>query len=380
MTDDPSVRTAYGTVCGLCGIFFNIILFAAKLLAGILSGSLAVMADAFNNLSDAGSSVITLAGFRMASKKPDPDHPFGHGRIEYISGLIVALIIILMGAELAKASVSKIIEPSEPDFSPVTAVILVLAVLVKLYMSFYNRKYGKKIGSAAMLATASDSLSDMVSTAAVLISGIICAVTGFVYIDSICGLLVSVFILISGFKAAKDTVSPLLGQPPSKEFVDGIMKLATSDPKILGVHDIVVHDYGPGRRMVSLHAEVSCAESVLKLHDLIDRLENKISDEMGCETVIHMDPIDVTDSRLSALKEVLGSIVKKVSPNARFHDLRIVPGETHTNLIFDVVLPSDCGCGEKEAKKLISDLVKEYNPEYCCVIKIDMDLSGNTGN
>lgn len=375
-TDNPAVRSAYGTVCGICGIFLNIVLFAAKLIAGMLSGSLAVMADAFNNLSDAGSSVITLAGFRLAGKKPDPDHPFGHGRIEYISGLIVSLIIILMGAELAKASVSKLIEPSEPDFSPLTAGILVASVLVKLYMSLYNRKYGKRISSSAMLATASDSLSDMVSTLVVLISGIVCSVTGFVYIDSICGLLVAAFILIAGFKAARDTVSPLLGQPPSKEFVDGVTALAMSDPKILGIHDMVVHDYGPGRRMVSLHAEVSCAESVLVLHDLIDRLENKISEEMGCETVIHMDPIDVTDSRLSSLKEILKNIVKKADPEAMFHDLRIVPGETHTNLIFDVVLPSGCKCGEKEARRLIGELVREYNPEYRCVIKIDMDYTG----
>lgn len=379
MTEDPAVRSAYGTVCGICGIVLNILLFAAKLLAGLLSGSLAVMADAFNNLSDAGSSVITLVGFRMAGKKPDPDHPFGHGRIEYISGLIVSLIIILMGAELAKASVGKIIEPAETDFSPLTAAILVISVLVKLYMSLYNRKYGKKISSAAMLATASDSLSDMISTSVVLVSGIVCAITGFVYIDSICGLLVAVFILIAGFKAARDTVSPLLGQPPSKEFVDGVMALAMSDEKILGIHDMVVHDYGPGRRMVSLHAEVSCAENVLVLHDLIDRLENKISEQMGCETVIHMDPIDVTDSRLISLKEILSSIVKKVDAGAMFHDLRIVPGETHTNLIFDVVLPADCGCSEKEARRVISELVREYNPEYCCVIKIDADYTGHSG-
>ena len=371
------MRSAYGTVCGICGIILNILLFAAKLLAGLLSGSLAVMADAFNNLSDAGSSVITLFGFRMAGKKPDPDHPFGHGRIEYISGLIVSLIIILMGAELAKASVSKIIEPAETDFSPLTAAILVISVLVKLHMSLYNRKYGKKISSAAMLATATDSLSDMVSTLVVLVSGILCSVTGIVYIDSICGLLVAVFILIAGFKAARDTVSPLLGQPPSKEFVDGVMTLAMSDPKILGIHDMVVHDYGPGRRMVSLHAEVSCGENVLVLHDLIDRLENKISEQMGCETVIHMDPIDVTDSRLASLKEILSSIVKKADAGAMFHDLRMVPGETHTNLIFDVVLPSDSKCSEKEARNLICDLVREYNPEYCCVIKIDTDYTGH---
>lgn len=374
---DPRVRYVYGTVCGIYGIFLNVLLFAAKLLAGLLSGSLAVTADAFNNLSDAGASAVTLIGFRLSVKKPDPDHPFGHGRIEYISGLIVSFIIILMGFELAKMSFEKLINPTKPDFSILTAVILVLAAAVKLYMSLYNRKYGKKIESTAMQATATDSLSDMVSTLVVLISGIICHFTGFVYLDGICGMAVSVFILIAGYKSARDTITPLLGQPPSEEFIKRLEETVLSNEKILGLHDTVVHDYGPGRIMVSLHAEVSCSEDVLVLHDIIDNIEVKISEELGCEAVIHMDPIDTENDRLNEVRAILSEIVQRVSEKARFHDLRMVPGDTHTNLIFDIVLPLDCEMNEADAKQLISELVSEYNPEYRCVIKVDTDLTGH---
>ena len=374
---DPKVRYAYGTVCGIYGIFLNFLLFIAKLVAGILSGSLAVTADAFNNLSDAGASAVTLAGFRLSGKKPDPDHPFGHGRIEYVSGLIVSFIIILMGFELAKMSVEKLIEPTAPEFSAITVIILVLSVAVKLYMSLYNRRYGKMIGSTAMQATATDSLSDTVSTLVVLISGLICHFTGFIYLDGICGAAVSLFILLAGYRSARDTISPLLGQPPSAEFVDRLEALVLSNEKILGLHDTVVHDYGPGRIMVSLHAEVSCTEDVLTLHDIIDTVEQQISEELGCEAVIHMDPIDTENHRLSEVREILDGIVRKVSEKARFHDLRMVPGDSHTNLIFDVVLPTDCEMSEKEAKKLISSLVSEFDPDYKCVIKFDTDLTSH---
>ena len=374
---DPSVRFAYGTVCGIYGIFLNFLLFIAKLTAGLLSGSLAVTADAFNNLSDAGASAVTLAGFRLSGKKPDPDHPFGHGRIEYVSGLIVSFIIILMGFELAKMSIEKLIHPTRPDFSPVTVVILILSVAVKLYMSLYNRKYGKKISSAAMQATATDSLSDTVSTLVVLAAGLICKFTDFIYLDGICGMLVSLFILFAGYKSARDTISPLLGQPPSAEFIKRLEELVLSNDKILGIHDTVVHDYGPGRIMVSLHAEVSCKEDVLTLHDIIDSIEIIISEELNCEAVIHMDPIDTENERLSEIREVLSEIVQKVSDKARFHDLRIVPGETHTNLIFDLVLPLGSEIEEKEAKRIVSELVTEFNPEYRCVIKVDTDLTAS---
>jgi cation diffusion facilitator family transporter len=373
---DAKVRSAYGTVCGIFGIFLNIVLFSVKFAVGLLSASLAITADAFNNLSDAGASIVTLAGFRLADKKPDPDHPFGHGRMEYISGLIVSFIIILMGFELAKMSVSKLISPTKPDFSLLTVIALVFSILIKLYMSLYNKKYGKLINSSAMKATATDSLSDMLSTLVVLISGVICYFTDFIYLDGICGLLVSLFILLSGYRAAKDTISPLLGQPPSREFIKKLEELTMSNEKILGMHDTVVHDYGPGRIMVSLHAEVSCNENVLVLHDIIDNLEQQISETLGCETVIHLDPIDTEDTRLNEIKETLSEIIKKVSAKAMFHDLKIVPGDTHTNLIFDVLLPPDYKGTSKEAKTIIRELVHEYNPDFNCVIKIDTDYVG----
>ncbi len=374
--DSPSVRSAYGTVCGICGIILNILLFLLKIIAGMLSGSLAVTADAFNNLSDAGSSVVTLAGFRLAGKKPDKDHPFGHGRMEYISGLVVAALIILMGYELAKASVDKLIAPEMPDFTWLTAGILVVSVAVKLYMSAYNRKFGKIIDSPAMLATASDSLSDSVSTTVVLISGFICRFTGFVYLDSICGLLVAGFILFAGYNAAKDTISPLLGQPPSKEFVEQIRSIVLSNGKILGIHDLVVHDYGPGRVMVSLHAEVSCEENVLVLHDIIDRIESEIGDRLNCEAVIHMDPIDTANPKLAEAKIFLDKIVKNLDVGAMYHDLRIVPGDTHTNLIFDIVLPHGYTHSESDVREFVASCVKEYDSSYECVIKIDRDYAG----
>ncbi len=372
---DPRVRESYGTVCGIYGIFLNILLFAAKFIAGILSGSLAITADAFNNLSDAGASTVTLAGFRLSNKKPDPNHPFGHGRIEYISGLIVSFIILLMGFELAKMSFEKLLNPTEPEISIVTVIILVLSVLIKLYMCLYNRKYGKKINSSAMQATGTDSLSDATSTFVVFISGIVCHFTSFIYLDGICGMAVSVFILFAGFKSAKETITPLLGQPPSEEFVQKVENITLSNEKILGIHDIVVHDYGPGRCMVSLHAEVSCKEDILTLHDIIDNIEHILAKELNCEAVIHMDPIDTDNKRLNEIKYVLSEIIHKVCESARFHDLRMVPGQTHTNLIFDVVLPLDCKVNENEAKRIISELVAEFNPEYRCVIKFDTDFT-----
>ncbi len=372
---DTRTRYIYGTVCGIYGIFLNVLLFAAKLTAGLLSGSLAVTADAFNNLSDAGASAVTLVGFRLSTKKADPDHPFGHGRIEYISGLIVSFIIILMGFELLKMSFDKLITPSKPEFSAVTVIILSLSVAVKLYMSLYNRTYGRKINSSAMQATSADSLSDAASTLVVLISGIICHFTDFIYLDGICGLAVSVFILIAGYKSARDTISPLLGQPPSAEFIKKLTDTVLSNEKILGLHDTVVHDYGPGRIMVSLHAEVSCSEDVLVLHDIIDNIEQQLAEELGCEAVIHMDPIDTENARLNEIRSVLSEILHTVSENARFHDLRMVPGETHTNLIFDIALPLNCELEEKEVKRVVSELVSEFNPKYKCVIKIDTDLT-----
>ena len=275
------------------GICLNALLFAGKFLAGTLSGSIAVTADAFNNLSDAGSSFVTLVGFQLAGQKPDSQHPFGHGRMEYVSGLAVAVLILLMGVELGKSSIDKILRPEPVDSSPLVFAILCASILVKLYMFLYNRRLGKKLGSPAMEATAMDSLSDSAATAAVLLATVIGHFTDLL-IDGWCGVLVAAFILWSGVGAVKDTLDPLLGTPPTHELVQRIRDLVMEHTTILGIHDLIVHDYGPGRVMISLHAEVPANEDVLALHDEIDNVEKELQEKLGCAAVIHMDPV-VTD-------------------------------------------------------------------------------------
>lgn len=279
-TDDiknPSVRQAYGILCGAVGIFLNLCLFAGKFAAGSVSNSIAITADAFNNLSDAGSSIITLIGFKMAGQKPDPHHPFGHGRIEYISGLLVSVIILLMGAELLKSSFAKILQPEMPDFSPAAIMILPASILVKCYMFLYNRQLSKKLDSAAMAATAADSLSDTVATSAVLAATLIGHYAN-IAIDGWCGMLVGLFICYAGYTAARDTISPLLGQAPDPEFVNQINDIVMSHEEILGIHDLIVHNYGPGRILISLHAEVPADGNFLALHDKIDIIEHELRD------------------------------------------------------------------------------------------------------
>lgn len=295
-TDLPEVRQAYGVLCGGVGIGFNILLFLGKFLAGLLSNSIAITADAFNNLSDAGSSLITLVGFKMAGQKPDPGHPFGHGRIEYLTGLLVSLLIILMGFELTTSSFDKILHPEDTLCTPVVIGILAASIVVKFYMFLYNRRTGKKIDSAAMTATATDSFSDMLSTTVVLAATLIGHFTG-LHIDGFCGLLVGLFILIAGLRSAGETISPLLGQPPQKEFVDKIEQIVLSHDEILGLHDLIVHDYGPGRTMISLHAEVPASGDLLHLHDTIDNIERELKKELHCDAVIHMDPVMKTTRR-----------------------------------------------------------------------------------
>lgn len=366
----PSVRQKYGVVCGACGIFFNILLFAAKFIIGTLTRSIAVTADAFNNISDAGSSLVTMIGFRLSEKKPDPEHPFGHGRLEYIAGLIVAMLIFVMGFELALSSFEAISDPQPVDFSWISVGILVLSMLVKLYMLIYNRRYGKKISSPTMQATAIDSLSDVAATGAVLISLIISNYTGLM-LDGYIGLVVAGFILFSGFKAAKETLEPLLGERPDKQLVDDVEKLVLSHPPVTGVHDLILHDYGPGRRFMSLHAEVPMDEDILFVHDVIDNIEGDIETAYGIETVIHMDPIDTRDARLVELRETVNSALAAIGPDMNAHDFRLVPGQTHTNVIFDVVMPADSTLDENVVKKSIALAVTAKYPSYRCVIKID---------
>ena len=368
--ENSEVRRAWGSLCGFMGIALNLLLFAGKLAAGALSGSIAVTADAFNNLSDAGSSVVTLLGFRLAGKKPDADHPFGHGRMEYVSGLAVAGLILLMGAELAKSSVEKILRPESVSFSWLAAAILLLSVGVKVYMYLYNKSVGKKIRSAAMAATASDSLSDTAATAAVLLAMLVGHWSG-VQLDGWTGLLVALFILWSAVQAARDTVSPLLGQSPDPLLVKEIEELVMAHDAVVGVHDLVVHDYGPGRRIISLHAEVPADGQVLALHDVIDNIEAELSRKLHCEAVIHMDPVVVGDPQVDALHEKVAALVRTIDPRITIHDFRIVPGATHTNLIFDAVIPFDERLTRPQVAAQICQLVQELDGRYRAVVKIE---------
>jgi len=364
------VRHSYGMLCGIVGIVLNVFLFAGKFLAGTISHSIAITADAINNLSDAGSSFIALAGFKLASQKPDPDHPYGHGRIEYLSGLFVSLLIILMAVELIKTSFDKIIHPTETTISPLVIVILVASILVKLYMSVYNKTIGNMIDSTALLATAADSRGDMLATLLVLVSSCISYFFG-IQIDGYCGLLVGLFILYAGFNAAKDTVDPLLGKAPDKEYVQKIEEIVTSHDLILGIHDMMIHDYGPGRVVVSLHAEVPSDGDILEMHDLIDHIEHDLSEMCNCEAVIHMDPISVNDPETAELKEQIRTIIKEIDETLQFHDFRIVKGPTHTNLLFDVLVPYKFPVKDSELIVQIDRRVKELNPSYFIVVKVD---------
>lgn len=366
----PAVRQAYGMLCGIVGIGFNVLLFALKLIAGTLSGSIAITADAFNNLSDAGSSVVTLLGFRLAGKKPDAGHPFGHGRMEYISGLVVAGLILVMGAELAKSSVDKILHPEAVTFSWLACGILLASIAVKLYMYRYNRAVGKKIDSAAMAATAADSLSDTAATAAVLLATVASRFIS-VPLDGWVGLVVALFILWSAVQAARDTISPLLGQAPDPALVRQIEELVTAHPQVVGVHDLVVHDYGPGRRIISLHAEVPADGELLEMHDAIDNIEMELARKLRCEAVIHMDPVVMGDPVVTALREQVTALVKTIDPRITIHDFRMVPGATHTNLIFDVVIPFDEQLTRPQVAQQVCRLVEGMEGRYRAIIKVE---------
>ena len=369
-TTDAAVRRAYGQLCGVVGIVLNVLLFAGKFVAGTISGSIAITADAFNNLSDAGSSVVTLLGFRLAGKKRDPELPFGHGRFEYLSGLVVSALILLMGVELAKSSLDKIAHPEPVEFSVVAIVILLASIAVKFYMSLYNRRVGKKINSSAMVATAIDSLSDTISTAAVLVAMVVGKFSGLM-IDGWVGMVVALFILYSAIRSAMETLDPLLGQPPEPEFVHSIEELVLSHDEICGIHDLVVHDYGPGRMMISLHAEVPASGDILELHDVIDSIEVELQEQLDCEAVIHMDPIVTDDALTTELRMKMAALVREVDERATIHDFRMVVGPTHTNLIFDAVVPYG---GEKTASQIEAEIkqkVRQMEGTYFAVVRVE---------
>ena len=368
--NNPAVREKYGVLAGAVGIVLNLLLSAGKLFAGLATGSISITADAFNNLSDAGSSVVTLVGFKLAGQKADDGHPFGHGRMEYLAGLLVSLMILLVGVELGRSSIGKILHPEAVDFSLVSTGILAASILVKLWMGQFNRGLGRKIGSAAMAATAADSISDAVATAAVL-AGTLVNRFAHVNIDGWVGLAVAVFILRSGWGAAKDTINPLLGESPDPELVKQLRELVLSHPQVVGMHDLIIHDYGPGRRLCSFHAEVPQDADILAAHDAIDHIEREIQEKFGIETTVHMDPIATDDEKVTQLRARVAALAQAVEPEMTIHDFRVVEGPTHTNVIFDAVVPHRCRLSDQEVRERLSRAVTALDSAYQAVIQID---------
>lgn len=367
---DPVVRQKYGTLAGITGFVLNVLLFGGKFVAGVLCGSISMTADAFNNLGDAASSVVTFIGFKLAAKPTDREHPFGHGRMEYVSGLAVSVLILTVGLELVKSSISGIITPVAPQFSYVAAGVLIASVVVKLYMFYYNKSTAKKINSAAMEAVALDSITDCVATGAVLLSLVAYKLFGW-KIDAVCGLIVALFILFNGFRSAKETIGLLLGKVPEKELTERIYQTVVAHSEIIGVHDLMVHDYGPGRRFISLHAEVDSKSDIMLAHDKIDNVERELEQKFGCIAVIHMDPLLIGDEKTDRLKALVVQIVSDIDDGCSVHDFRIVDGKTHTNLIFDVLIPQTYKGSAAELKSMIKAKVKEVSPDYHVVCQIE---------
>ncbi|MDO4188096.1 MAG: cation diffusion facilitator family transporter [Lachnospiraceae bacterium] len=371
--DQQDIRREYGILLGKVGIFFNIVLFIIKMIAGIITGSVAIFADALNNISDSGSSLIQLIGYRLSGQEPDTEHPFGHGRLEYISGLVIAMAILFMGLELLKTAIGRIIDPVTIEYSRVAIAILIISIAVKLYMYCYNKKYSEKYNSVVMQATAFDSLSDCIATTAVLLAMVISESTG-LYLDGYFGILVSIFIIVTGFNAAKDTISPLLGQKADEEFVNKIAQFALSYEDVLGVHDLIVHDYGAGRMMITFHAEVPANGDFVKLHDTIDNIERRLNQVLGCRTVIHMDPVFVNDEATIRMKRFCTLITKSISESLTIHDFRMVAGPTHIKLVFDVLAPYEVELTNAEIKKQIETKISSLPGNLTAVVDVDRPM------
>lgn len=367
---EPKVRQQYGTLSGGVGILINIILFTIKFIAGIITASISVTADAFNNLSDAGSSIVTLIGFKMAGKPADNDHPYGHGRVEYITGLIIAFVILIMGFELLKSSIDKILNPENITFTTLSLIILIVSIIAKIWLALFNKKLGKKIDSQAMYATSADSLNDSIATTVVLISLLVSYFTN-INIDGYAGVIVALFVLYSGYGTAKDTLQPLLGRAPDPIFVKNIENCILKHKEIIGIHDMIVHDYGPGRIIVSLHAEIPCDMNVLEAHDIIDNAEAEVKNKFNCEISIHMDPITVNNKFVDNLKEKVANILSAIDDSLGFHDFRITNGPLRTNIIFDIEIPFDFKYPDNEVVTIITEKIKELNEKYHPVINVD---------
>ncbi len=369
-TSSPAVRTRCGNLAGTVGIVCNVLLCAGKFLAGFLSGSLAISADAVNNLSDASSSVIALLGFRIAAKPADDEHPYGHGRTEYLAGLAVSVMILLIGLELVKTSVGKIMAPEPIQAGLVPLAVLVVSILVKLWMAAFNRRVGKEIGSSVLEATAADSRNDVIATSAVLVATLAQMIFDW-QLDGWIGLAVAAFILYSGWGLVKEAIAPLLGQAPDPEMVRHILEVTRSYPGVLGIHDLIVHDYGPGRQFASLHVEMAASQDVLASHDVIDQIERRFLEQEGLHVIIHYDPIVTDNNEVGEARDYLAKQVKRLDPRLTIHDLRVVPGETHTNLIFDLVVPHGFEMPECRLKSEVQAMAQSKNPKWQCVVTLE---------
>ena len=368
--NDAAFRAACGKLAGTVGIGCNLLLFAFKFLAGLLTGAVSVMADAFNNLTDASSSLVTLLGFKLAERPADPDHPYGHGRMEYISGLVVAAMILLIGVELIKSSIGKIVHPEAVDFTWLAIAILAASILVKLWLAGFCKKLGVMIRSSALEATAADSRNDVISTLAVLIAGLLGKFLNW-QIDGYVGLAVALFILYSGVGIAKDTIDPILGKAPDMELVETLRSSLLGYEKIMGIHDLIIHDYGPGRQFASVHVEMDSKEDPLVCHDLIDNMEREIGQKYHIQLVIHYDPIVTDDEENTAMYRLVKEEVKKIDDRLSIHDFRMVRGPEHTNLVFDLVLPTEMMSKKKELKALIDEKIQFAGSKYYTVITFD---------
>ena len=367
---DTKVRAKYGTLSSLTGIVVNFILSITKVVIGIISNSMSIISDGLNNITDAGSSVITMIGFKMSQKKVDNDHPWGHGRMEYISAFIVDMLIVLVGIELFKSSVDKIINPTMPDISAVTITILVIAIIAKLWLFVFYNKIAKTINSEAIKGNAYDSISDVISTFVVLLSAIVAKFAN-ISIDGYVSILVSIFILFTGFKALKETVDILLGTKPDPELVEGIEEFTKKYDMIVGIHDMMIHDYGPGRKIVSFHAEIPANSDICMAHDVIDQMEQDIYDEFNCITTIHMDPIEVDDEEINKMREITEKIVKEINKNYSIHDFRMTNGGGRINLIFDLVIPREEKIDSDKLKLEVQQKIHSENSKYYAVPKIE---------
>lgn len=371
---DPVVRKSYGKLAGIVGIISNVLLCAMKILIGLISGSIAIVADGINNLADASSSLITLIGFKLASMPEDKDHPYGHARYEYLTGLLVSVLIIIVGVQLLRSSVDKVLHPDPLNFSIVTVIVLVIAIAIKVWQAIFNISIGKKINSLTLIATGTDSRNDVISTCAVLVSLIIGKLSGF-QLDGIMGCLVALFIIWSGIQLIRETISPLLGEAPDTELVRDIQTLVLDNPGVLGVHDLIVHNYGPGKIFASIHIEVDSEGNLLEIHELIDDIEMKVKKTLNIEFTAHMDPVELNNPLVQQMNVLIAEAILIFDGVQSFHDLRIVPGIDHTNIIFDVVLKPDCILTHDDIVSTLSAAVKKVDPKYCVVVNFDLDYT-----